>query len=142
MRGRSWVVMAASIGAAALAGLSYAAGQWTPSAWKDVDTLEFLTVGPEEGRHWSTVWLVVIDNQVYVRLGPTAAGRMEKNTAAPEVSVKIAGQQFDHVRAVPVPDQAKAVGDAMADKYWSDIIIHHFNHPLTMRLEAPTGGAS
>jgi hypothetical protein len=29
---------------------------------------------------------------------------------------------------------AGAVATAMADKYWSDVIVRHFDHPLTMRL--------
>ena len=138
MRGRTWVLVVAGAAILAAAGLARAAGQWTPSAWKDLDTLEFLTVGPDEGDHWSTVWLVVIDDQIYIRLGSTAAGRMERNTTSPFVSVKIGGQQFDHVRAVPAPDYADRVGKAMADKYWSDLLMHLLSHPLVMRLVPAT----
>ena len=53
-------------------------GAWDPAAFSKLDTLEFRTIGPEEGEHWSTVWLVVIDNQVYIRLGSRAADRMER----------------------------------------------------------------
>ena len=98
------------------------------------DTLEFLTVGPDEGEHWSTVWLVVIDGQVYIRLGSRAAERMEQNTTAPYVKVRIAGQQFDRVKAEPAPDMVEPVAAAMGDKYWSDVLVRYFNHPLTMRL--------
>ena len=135
---RTLVLVSAAAAILAAAGLARAAGEWTPSAWKDLGTLEFLTVGPDEGEHWSTVWLVVIDNQVYIRLGPTAAGRMEKNTTSPFVSVKIGGQRFDHVRAEPAPDYAERVGKAMADKYWSDLLMHLFSHPLVMRLTPGT----
>ena len=72
---------------------------WDPQAFSKEDTLEYLTVGPEEGEHWSTVWLVVIDGQVYIRLGSRAAERMEKNTTKPYVKVRIAGQEFDRVKA-------------------------------------------
>lgn len=113
---------------------STASAAWDPAAFSGQDTLEFRTVGPEEGEHWSTVWLVVIDNQVYIRLGSRAAERMERNTTKPDVAVRIAGQQFDHVTAEPAPGMAAPVAAAMGEKYWSDVFIRHFNHPLTMRL--------
>ena len=68
------------------------------------------------------------------------AGRIEKNVAAPYVGVRILGQQFERVRAVPAPDYAERVAKAMAAKYWSDLIVHHFSHPLTLRLVAEPGG--
>jgi hypothetical protein len=117
--------------AASLPGL---AATWDPQAFSKEDTLEFLTVGPEEGEHWSTVWLAVIDDQLYVRLGSRAAERMQKNTTAPYVKVRIAGQQFDRIKADPVPDMVEPVAKAMAEKYTSDVLIKYFNHPLTMRL--------
>lgn len=107
---------------------------WDPESFRDVDTLEFLTVGPEEGEHWSPVWLVVLDGQVYIRLGSRAAGRIESNTTAPTLGIKIDGQQFDRVRAEPAPEMADRVAEAMADKYWSDLFVRFFPHPLTMRL--------
>ena len=71
---------------------------WKPQAFSSEDTLEFLTV--EDGaEHWSTVWLVVIDGQVYIRLGSRAAGRIEANATKPYVKVRIAGQTFDKVKA-------------------------------------------
>jgi hypothetical protein len=111
-----------------------ALASWDPQSFAGEDTLEFLTVGPQEGDHWSTVWLVVIDGQVYIRLGSRAAGRMEANTTKPLVKVRVAGQQFDRVTAEAVPDMAGTVAKAMADKYFSDVFVRHFDHPLTMRL--------
>ena len=29
---------------------------------------------------------------------------------------------------------AEPVGKAMGEKYWSDVFVRHFSHPLTMRL--------
>ena len=107
---------------------------WDPPAFAKESTLEFLTVGPSEGEHWSTVWLVVIDGQLYIRLGSRAAARMEQNTTTPYVKLRIAGQQFDRVKAEPAPDKVDQVAAAMADKYWSDFMVRHLNHPLTMRL--------
>jgi hypothetical protein len=71
---------------------------WDPNAFRDQSALEIMTIGPEEGEHWSRLWLVVIDGQLYVRLGDRAFGRVQKNTASPFVRVKIGDQQFDKVR--------------------------------------------
>ena len=113
---------------------SIARATWDPNAYRDESTLEVLTVGPDEGDHWSTLWLVVIDNAVYLRLGTRAAERFKQNTTAPLVSVRIAGNEFTKVRAEPAPDQAAAVAAAMAGKYWTDVFVRHFDHPLTVRL--------
>ena len=114
-----------------------ARADWDPQAFSTEGTLEFLTV--EDGvEHWSTVWLVVIDGQVYIRLGSRAAGRMEGNATKPDVQVRIAGQVFPKVRTEAVPAMADAVAKAMADKYWSDVLVRHFSHPLTMRLTPET----
>jgi hypothetical protein len=111
------------------------AGEWNPATFAEESTLEFLTVGPQEGEHWSTVWLVVLDGKMYVRLGNRAAKRVRENTTAPYVSVRIAGQQFNTVRLVEAPDMVEKVAQAMAEKYWSDLFIRWFPHPLTLRLE-------
>ncbi|MFN8640573.1 MAG: hypothetical protein U0802_02505 [Candidatus Binatia bacterium] len=126
------LVMAALALAAAVA-----RADWNPQAFSGEQTLEFLTV--ENGdQHWSTVWLVVIDGQVYIRLGSRAAGRMEGNATKPYVQIRIAGQTFPKVKAESVPDMAGPVAKAMADKYWSDVFVRYFSHPLTMRLTAET----
>ena len=106
---------------------------WDPPPGGE-STIDFLTVARDEGEHWSPVWFVVIDDQVYVRLGARAARRMNENTAAPYVKVKLAGKQYDRVKAEPAPDMAERVASAMAEKYWSDLLIRFFPHPLTMRL--------
>ena len=126
--------------ALALLAASSAAAEWTPRAYTGANTLELRTIAPGEAAHWFSVWVVVIDDQVYVRLGPRAAGRIEKNVAAPYVGVRILGQQFERVRAEPAPDHAAPVANAMAAKYWSDLIVHHFSHPLTLRLVPEPGG--
>jgi hypothetical protein len=109
-------------------------GGWDPQALRGQDTLDFLTVGPEEGEHWSRVWLVVVDGQIYVRLGNRAAERMQKNTAAPYVKVRAAGEELERVKAEAAPEMAEKVAGAMGEKYWSDLFVRYFPHPLTMRL--------
>ncbi|HYV57218.1 MAG TPA: hypothetical protein VE911_06730 [Candidatus Nitrosopolaris sp.] len=110
------------------------AGEWTPRAWADANTIELRTTAAGEGEHWFPVWIAVIDDQVYVRLGTRAAGRVANNTTAPDLGVRINGQQFDRVKGVPAPEAAERVAQAMAAKYWSDVLVRHFDHPLTLRL--------
>jgi hypothetical protein len=107
---------------------------WDPAAFAKEDTLKLRTTAPDEDPHWFPVWLVVIDGQVYVRLGSRAASRVEHNTTAPYLGVEVGGQRFDHIRGVPAPDYADRVAQAMADKYTSDIFVRWFSHPLTLRL--------
>lgn len=107
---------------------------WDPERLRGENTLDFLTVGPQEGEHWSRVWLVVVDGQVYVRLGTPAAARMQKNTAAPYVKVRVAGEEIDRVKAEAAPEMVEKVARAMGEKYWGDLIFGYLPHPLTMRL--------
>src|SRR5438477_9296017 len=94
------LLMIALLAAAACAGAgTRTVDHWDSAAFRDLDTLQFKTVGAEEGEHWSTVWLAVIDDDVYVRLGSRAAARMGANTTAPIVSVRIGGREYPRVRA-------------------------------------------
>jgi hypothetical protein len=106
--------------------LLHAAPQWNPTELRDQSTLEFLTVGPEEGDHWSTVWFVMIDDTLYVRLGPRAQKRIEQNTAAPRLQVRSAGKEAQVMRYEKAPEKAEAVALAMRQKYWSDILGEPF----------------
>ena len=110
------------------------AAEWKPAAWADTGTIELRTVGAEEGEHWFPVWVAVIDGQVYVRLGSRAATRIEKNQTAPYVGVRVGGEQFDRIKAIPAPEYRERVAQAMAAKYWSDLVVHLLPHPLTLRL--------
>ena len=109
---------------------------WDPNAFNDQSTLQIMTTAPEEGEHWSKLWLVVIDGQLYVRLGERSFARIQKNTSSPYVKVKIADQEFDKVRLEPALDMKDKVAAAMADKYFMDILIRHESHPMTARLVA------
>jgi hypothetical protein len=121
---------------------SVRAAEWKPTAWENEDTLKLRTTAPGEDAHWFPVWLVVIDGQLYVRLGSRAAGRVEDNVSAPYLGVEIANQRFDRVRGVPAPEAAERVAAAMADKYTSDIMVRWFSHPLTLRLEGEDSPAA
>jgi hypothetical protein len=110
------------------------AAEWRPQSYVGEDTLEIRTTNPGEEAHWSPVWLVVINEQVYVRLGSQAAERIQKNTTAPYVGVKMAGQEFERVKGEEAPEMVEAVAKAIADKYWSDVFVRWLPHPLTLRL--------
>jgi len=114
------------------------AAGWAPGRYSDVDTVEIRTQVQGADEHWFPVWLVVIDDEVYVRLGNRAASRVENDVHKPIVSVRIAGEEFESVETEPVPEMADRVADAMAEKYWSDLFVRFFPHPLTLRL-SPTG---
>src|SRR2546429_2238001 len=110
------------------------AAEWKPSAYASESTLQLRTTAPGEGDHWFPVWLVVIDDQVYVRLGTRAAGRIERNTTTPYVGVRVAGQQVDRVRAGAAPESVERGAHSIAGEDWGDGIIPHFGHPVTVRL--------
>lgn len=128
---------------AAAAPLAHA-GSWTPELWVDEDTVELRTTEPGADPHSFPVWVAVLDDQLYVRLGSRAARRIERNTTAPLVGVRIAGQTFEAVRAEPAPEMAERVATELAEKYWSDLVIRFFPHPLTLRLvpERPAPAAT
>jgi len=134
------VVVALAIFWIALIGGASAANNpvpgWDPNAFRDQSTLQIMTVGPKEGEHWSNLWLVVLDGQLYVRLGDRSFGRVQKNTTSPYVKVKIGDKEFDKVRLEAAPEMADKVAAAMADKYFMDILVRHESHPMTARLVA------
>src|SRR4051794_28001448 len=119
---------------AATAAADPAPAAWNPNAWLDESTIELRTTAPGEEPHWFKVWFVVLDGQLYVRLGSRAAGRFASNTTSPVIAVRIAGQEFPAVTGVAAPELAAQVGAAMADKYWSDVFVRWVDHPLTLRL--------
>ena len=93
IRTHIYSLVAVAIFTVAIIGVARAADNavpgWDPNAFRDLSTLQIMTVGPEEGEHWSKLWLAVIDGQVYVRLGDKSFGRVQKNTANPYVKVKV-----------------------------------------------------
>jgi hypothetical protein len=110
------------------------AGQWAGPAFHDESTLEFRTTNAEGEGHWSTVWMVVLDDQVYVNLGERAVERLKTNTAAPLVSVRIDGQEFDEIVVEAAQDRQPAVAQAIADKYWTGFLVPHRRPSTVMRL--------
>jgi hypothetical protein len=126
---------AALLALALLSSATFAtAAEWTPANWAADDTLQFRTDCPDEGEHWSYVWLVVLDGDVWVRLGSKAAARVDCSKTRPLASVKIGGEEFASVEMVAVPEMTDRVAGAMGEKYMSDIFVRYMNHPYTMKL--------
>ncbi|MFN2378304.1 MAG: hypothetical protein ABR538_17375 [Candidatus Binatia bacterium] len=114
--------------------LSASAAEWTPAKWIAEDTLQFRTECPDEGEYWSYVWLVVLDGDVWVRLGSRAAGRVDCSKSGRQTAVKIGGEEFAEIDLVEVPEMAERVAAAMADKYSTDMFVAWMSHPYTMKL--------
>ena len=131
------IAIAALLLGTVLATTSPAASDWTPPAWADENTVELRTTDPGSEPHWFPVWHVVLDDQLYVRLGSRAAGRFDRNATKPIIGVRIASKTFERVRGVITPEMTERVTAAMRDKYWTqgDFFVRHMDHPYTMRLE-------
>ena len=114
-------------------GISLAA-DWNPQGFHDESTLEFRTVNPAGEDHWSTVWFVVLDGEVYVNLGDRAVNRLRENTLAPLVSVRIAETEFERVRVDPAQERQKEVAASIADKYWTGFLVPYRPPSVVMRL--------
>jgi len=125
-----WIAM---VGACASANL--VAG-WDPDAFRAQRTLQLMTTGAEEGAHWSKLWLVVVDGQLFVRLDGRTFQRVKENLAGQYVMLKIGDRKFNRVRLEAAPDMSSKVAAAMADKYPMDALIRHEFHPMTARLIA------
>lgn len=117
----------------AVAPASRVSAAWDPAAFANEDTVQLTTHCPDEGEYSFPVWLVVVDDQLYLRLGTRAADRIECNASKPKLRIEIAGQKFE-VTAMSAPEVADRVAQAMAAKYLSDWFIRWFPHPLTLRL--------
>ena len=130
-----------AIAAGALIAAADVSGGWSPELFNSASTLQFYTVNSAGDGHWSTVWVVVIDGQPYLRLGSAATSRINGNVEAPYVKIRVGGSEFDRVLAQSAPEMKDKVWAAMADKYWLDILVRYEDHPLTIRLvPAPTAG--
>lgn len=132
---RAMLLAAALLLALVIAAPAYADEEWDPQDWADEDTLELLTQAPGDEPHWSIVWLVVIEDQLYVRLGNRAAERFQMSVTNPYLAVKIDDEEFARVKGVAVPEQVAAIDGAMKEKYWSDWFASLLAHPLYLRLE-------
>jgi hypothetical protein len=107
---------------------------WDTSEFRDQSVIQIMTTEPDVGEHWSKLWVVVIDDQPFVRLGGRSYGRVQKNTTSPYVKLRVGDLEFDKVKLEEMPDMKDKVAAAMADKYFMDKLIRYENHPMIARL--------
>lgn len=109
----------------------------------EADTVTVVTF-PEEGEpRETTVWLVVVEGQGYIRTGSTRWGRdVERNPALwLQIDDEILALRAEFVEEEPLREQVTA---AFREKYgWTDALIGIFRggHPKIMKL-LPRRGAS
>src|SRR6516165_12306568 len=111
-----WIAMVGSCTAA-----NFTKG-WNPDAFRDQRSLQILTIGADEGAHWSKLWLVVIGGQLLVRLDHRTFERVKENLAGQYVMLKIGDRKFARVRLEAAPYMSRKVAAAMADKYPMDVL--------------------
>ena len=97
----------------------------TPPDWNAlsaVETIEILSENPDGSAQETTVWLVVLDGEGYIRTGNTSwYPNLQRK---PEIAVRILDKEYA-VTAQPVPDpaQIERVEAVFNQKYgWSDTI--------------------
>ena len=107
---------------------------WDPAAFRDASVIQIMTTEPDVGEHWSKLWMVVIDDQPFIRMGSRSYGRVQRSTTSPYVKLKVGDQEFDKVKLEEMPDMKDKVAAAMADKYFMDKLIRYEDHPMVARL--------
>lgn len=106
------------------------------NALADVQTLEVVTKNEDGTPRETTIWLVVLDGQGYIRTGNTRWG--DNVVRSPEVTLRNGATELP-LRVEFVEDEAlrERVAQAFRDKYgFSDsfISIFRFGRPKIMRL--------
>lgn len=129
-----WIMTSIFVGLVGPASADQDVATWDTAAFASARTIEIRTIGDDEGEYWFPVWVVVIEDRVFVRLGTRAADRIKLNTMFPDVGVRIGDTQFNRVHAKPATAFAERVEQAMAEKYWTDIFVRWLAHPLTVEL--------
>jgi hypothetical protein len=134
VRTRTAALLITTTTALVLAASVAAAAEWKAREFDEESILEFRTVNAEGEGHWSKVWLVVLDDQVYVNLGDRAAERLKTNATAPLVSVRVGDDEFENVRVEAAQELQPAVAQAIADKYWTGFLVPYRPPSKVMRL--------
>jgi hypothetical protein len=111
-----------------------AAPEWT--SLRDVDTVEVLTTDEDGEPRATTVWLVVVDGQGYVRTGGSSWG--DNVVRSPELELRV-GADTHPMRVEFVEDDAlrQRVSDAFGAKYgFSDRMVSWIrgSRPKIMQL--------
>lgn len=102
----------------------------------DVETIQVLTEKEDGTRRDTTVWLVVVDGQGYIRTGGSSWGDAVK--ADPDVEIRIGDASYLlQVRFVEDEELYQRVTDAFREKYgFADVLagVLRGSNPSIMRL--------
>ena len=110
---------------------------------EDVEEIRIATAAPgaKTKKHHATIWVVVVDGQVFVRSFTGPKGKWYHNVLAnPEADLEVDGKTI-HVKAIPVSDQEsiEAVSRAYLEKYrsspYAKDMVRPEVLPTTLRLE-------
>ena len=128
------LVLAFSLSFPGLAGAQSDGPEWASLA--EVDTVQVLTTNEDSRVRDTTVWLVVMDGDGYIRTGGTAWG--DNVVRDPEIEVSIEGTKYP-LRAHFVEDDGlrQRITDSFREKYgFADSLIGLFrgDRPKIMRL--------
>ena len=123
----------------AVAALAAAAAAAQAPGWAklaDLETVEVVTTDPDGDARTTTVWLVVVDGQGYVRTGSTRWG--DNAQRDPRLALLAGGERFE-LRAEPVEDDAlrARIAEAFRAKYgFEDAMLSWVRggRPRIMRL--------
>jgi hypothetical protein len=122
---RNTLATAAALSVAlALGGAAAAAGpDW--SRWADLETVEIISTDEEGGSRLTTIWIVVLDGQAYIRTAGTTWG----DNVEREGTLKIRGAPGEFVvRAEKVTDPAlqETVVALFREKYGTTDAVMEF----------------
>ena len=109
---------------------------------QSVEEIRISTAAPgAKEKHRATIWVPVVDGQVFVRSFTGPKGKWYRNVLAnPEADVEVDGKTI-HVRAIPVKDQKtiEAVSEAYLEKYrgspYAKDMVRPKVLPTTLQLE-------
>jgi hypothetical protein len=134
---RRLALLALALAPCLLASLASAAGpDWAAVAGER--EVKVITSNPDGSRRETTIWLIVVDGQGYIRT--SSSTRWGDNAVRqPDIALRIAGIEYP-VRASLVTDPAlrKRIEEAYRAKYgWFDGFMNTFrgSEPRIMRLD-------
>jgi hypothetical protein len=128
------LVLAFCLSVPGFAGAQSDGPEWASLA--EVDTVQVLTTNEDSRVRDTTVWLVVVDGDGYIRTGGTAWG--DNAVRDPEIEVSIEGTKYPlRVHFVEDDGLRQRITDSFREKYgFADSLIGLFrgDRPKIMRL--------
>jgi hypothetical protein len=123
----------------ALLGLAAAAAGAPPdwNAVADIREIEALTANDDSSPRETTIWLIVVEGQGYIRTGGTRWGNNAERD--PDIALRIEGTEYPvRVAFVEDDEEREAISAAFREKYgWIDGMLNVFrgSRPRIMRVD-------